>query len=797
MLCLAAAAVAPSIAHAQVGGAAVAAQTETLVVRVDLNTENKGDFFVQRTVDRDFLLKVEDLKVMGFRSPAGTIVTVDGEPHLSLRSMRGVTSSFDDKTLALQITAEPQLLSSVSLGTKAVRRQVAVTPSGTSAFLNYALTETRGSIASNGLGLAAEAGVRWGDYLLSSDGSTVGSAAGKRFVRLMSSVTRDDRENLRRLVVGDLLTPSRDFSNSVNLGGVSLTKLYGIDPYFVRFPTQSLTGSVALPSDLEVYLDGQRMRTERLRPGDFELRDILAYGGARNVQVVLRDAFGRVQQLDYPLYFTEQPLQQGLHEYSYNFGALRRQFGLQSNRYGPAAFTMFHRYGASNAMTFGWRAEATRDLLNAGPTATLVLGNWGVVNVGMSASTIAGTHGSAGLASYTFESSKWVFSAFVRHDSPGYAGLADPPVMTNRRYEGSLSASYRLPEYASVSVSHTALSTRAAGPAATPAQPFMMVSLANRRVDTMTYSRPFAALHAQVTASLSRIRDNTGARLEAFVGLNFLLGRDYSGSAGYTRTDRQTHSETMRLTKNQPVGEGWGYDLSADRTDVNAGSSQLRSNVQYNAPAAVLRAEYGQYLDQGQRTREQRLSVAGGIVAAGGQVAVSRPITQSYAIVKVGEVADVGVLVDGQPVGKTDARGMAVIPGLNAYYENTVSIDTGALPMDYSLNAEVKKVAPALRSGTFLDFGANRTQAFSGKLKAGAQGAGKAVEFAEIDLRVDGKVQKLPTGRGGEFYVENLKPGLYPASVNLGAAKCAFELSIPRSDDMFVDLGELYCAASR
>jgi outer membrane usher protein FimD/PapC len=414
----------------------------------------------------------------------------------------------------------------------------------------------------------------------------------------------------------------------------------------------------------------------------------------------------------------------------------------------------------------------------------------------MSASTIAGMHGSAGLASYTFESTKWVFNAFLRHDSPGYAGLADPPMVTNRRYEGSLAASYRLPDHASLSVSHTALSTRTAGPAAAPAQPFIVISLSNRRVDSMTYSRPFPALHAQVTASLSRIRDTTGARLEAFVGLNFLLGRDYSGSAGYTRTDRQTHSESVRLTKNQPMGEGWGFDLSADSTDVNAGSTQVRSNVQYNAPAAVLRAEYGHYLDQGQRTREQRLSVAGGIVAAGGHLAVSRPITQSYAIVKVGEVAEVGVLVDGQPVGKTDSRGMAVIPGLNAYYENTVSIDSGALPMDYSLNAEVKKVAPALRSGTFLDFGATRTQAFIGKLRAGAQGAGKAVEFAEIDLSIEGKLQKLPTGRGGEFYVENLKPGIYPASVNLGAAKCAFELRIPRSDEMFVDLGELYCAAA-
>ena len=87
-----------------------------------------------------------------------------------------------------------------------------------------------------------------------------------------------------------------------------------------------------------MFLDGQRVRSESLRPGEFELRDILGYGGARNVQVVLRDSFGRVQQLNYSFYFSDQPSRAGLHEYSYNLGAFRRGFGIESNHYGPGAF---------------------------------------------------------------------------------------------------------------------------------------------------------------------------------------------------------------------------------------------------------------------------------------------------------------------------------------------------------------------------------------------------------------------------------------------------------------------------
>jgi len=789
----------PSPAADKPGSSAVAAQTETLVLRVHLNTQNKGDLFVQRTPDLDFLLKMEDLKAIGFKAPVGAVQVIDGEPHLSLRSMRGVTFAFDEKALALNITAEPQLLPPSVYALLAERRRGTVTGSTNSAFFNYALTAAGGSPAiSSALGFAGEAGVRWGDYLFLSDASTVDTASGKKFVRLMSSVTRDDRENLRRIVIGDVLTPSRDFSSGLNLGGIGITKLYGIDPYFVRFPTQTLTGSVALPSDMEVYLDGQRIRTERLRPGEFELRDVLAYGGAQNIQLILRDAFGRVQQLNYSLYFSDQPLQRGLHEYSYNFGAIRRQYGIASNRYGPAALTMFHRYGVSNGATLGWRAEATRQFLNTGPTATVVLGALGVVNLGLARSAIAGKQGTAGLASYSFQSKNWSLGLFLRRDGRDYASMGDPPSMTSRKYEGSASASYRLPGSGSVSLSHTALSTRSGITAATatPAQPFDVVVMENRRYSTLSYSAPLGSSRMTFTASLSHIKDGTkSSRNEAFLGLNILLGRDYSATVG-VRGDRESHSESARLTKNQPIGEGLGYMLSLDRSSAATQNTQFRSQLQYNAPAAVVRAEYGQYRDQGQGAEDHRLSVAGGVMLVGGHAAMGRPITDSFAIVKVGDVPGVGILVDGQSMGKTDSKGLAVIPTLSAYYDSSVSIAPGALPIEYSLPAEAKRVSPSLRSGAFVDFGVSKTQAFSGKLVSRISGsARKAVAFQEIQLSVDGKVQTLPTGRGGEFYVENLKPGTYPGVVAVGSERCVFDLNIPKSDDTFVEVGEVSCGS--
>lgn len=780
-------------------GVVKVAQAEAMVLRVTLNTEDKGDIFMGRTPDLDFLIKVEDLKGMGFKEPVGTLVLLEGEPHISLKSMQGVSFAFEEKSLALNITAEPQLLPSLALKFRGEQGIRGTRPGNNSAFFNYALNFAKGdTVVGSGVGFAGELGWRFGDYLLLSNGDTTQDANGQRkFVRLMSSVTHDDRETLRRTVFGDFFTPPREFSNGVNLGGVSVSKLYGLNPYLVQFPMQSLNGKVTLPSDLEVYLDGQRIRSEKLKPGEFELRDLVAYGGARNVQLVLRDAFGRVQEFSYSLYFSDQPLQQGLHEYSYNLGALRRDYGLENNHYGPLAFTMFHRYGVSNALTLGLRAEGTKGFYNAGPSATLVLGSAGVVNLALAGSSISDRRGAAGSATYNYQAKSWSLGFSLRRDWGDYAALGDPPTLSNRKDEGSVVASYYLPGRGTVSLSHSALSTRAAmvASSATPAQPFSVSPLENRRVTALSYGVPLVSGRVSLTASLSHITDKE-SRNEAFIGLIFFLNKDYSAAANY-RGNRDNHAESLQLTKNQPIGEGLGYVLAADRvTGPSTNGLQGRSSIQYNAPVAIFRGEYGRSQENGQATNDYRVAVAGGLAYVEGNVAAGRPVTESFGIVKVGVLEGVAVAVNGQPIGKTNAQGKLFVPTLAAYFDNDVSIAPESVPIEYSIPATVKKVSPSLRSGAVIDFGVTKIQAFTGKLKFWQAGSSKPVEFQEISFSTEGRAQNLQTGRGGEFYIENLKPGSYPAKVLVEGKSCLFDLTIPRSDETFVELGEMVCRPS-
>ena len=758
-----------------------------MVVRAILNTVDKGDIFVQRTSGGDFLVKTEDLKSMGISNPSGLPILVDNTPHLALRTMQGMRFIFDERQLTLAVTAEPQLLTGASFNLLGKSRIRGVAPETNSAFFNYALDYAGNSAGNGKVNATAETGLRFGDYLLTTNATTQRTDGTTQLTRLMTSITRDDRDNLLRLVAGDFFTVPQGLGSAVNMAGLSISKRYSLDPYFIRNPLQNIRGLAATPSQLELYVDGQRVRSEKIQPGSFELRDILAYGGSSSAQVVLRDAFGRVQQFDYSFYYSDQPLAQGLNDYSYSVGALREDYGLRSNHYGAAAFSAFHRYGLTNAVTVGGFAEGTRGLLNAGPTATVVLGNAGILNLTIAASKFDGVSGKATLANYSFQSRRWNFGATLRREAGGYAMLGSPVTLSNRKYDASLSAGYNVPGAGSVSLSYAATSSNSAP---LPGQFVNATASLASRVTALSYSLPLFFGHSSLTTRLSHVNQDQQSRNEAFIGLTYNFDGNYSLAANL-RKDQGGTGESLQLTKNQPVGQGLGFTVSADRSNGSLNNAQ--SSIQYNAAAAIFRGSASNTYSQGQSTRGYSVSVAGGVGYAGGLVGFGRPIVDSFGIVKVDSVAGVDVSVNGQAMGKTDARGILFLPALSAYYDSDVSISPGSVPMDYSVPVVKLKLSPSLRSGSVLNFEVTRLQAFTGSVQIEEQGERRPLEFIEATLTGGDKPVFLRTGRRGEFYLDNVRPGTFQTTTFVDGKPCRIELTIPASSETFVELGEVVC----
>ena len=779
--------------------------SETIIVNVVLNQVPKGEFFVNLADDGDFLMKTSDLQSMGVSGPFLPSVTIEGELYISLKSFPDVSFVFDEKKLSLEITAAPKLLPKQILDFAPQEPLKVYYPKDSSAFLNYRLDYYTGdSFAFQGLNCTNELGTRIGDFLFLTDSVFTENQDTSRFIRLSSRVVYDRRPDMQRLILGDFTATSGNLGTDLILGGVSFSKVYSINPYFINRPTAGLSGLAPLPSDLEVYLNGTRIRTERIAPGAFELRNITGYGGAADVQVIVRDPFGREQLINYPFYFTDITLQKGLHEYSYNLGAIREDYGVAGNSYGKPAFAGFHNYGVSNFLTLGLRGEWSGSAFNMGSQASFLIPTAGTVTTAVSGSYDGkSTSGVAGLLGWSFQGESDVSARlFVKGVSRDYATIDPAAFVMKTEYEADAGIGYSNRVLGSFNLDFA--SYRSYGEDAA-------------RTVTASYSRNLTNT-INLNASFRRTLAPTAENDFSF-SINYYPGRQINLSANYRRTG-EVHSETLVLQKNLPLGEGLGYNVALERTDGDTyGVTRVNPSITYNAPHGVYAVDHSWQDTNSGSSQYSRFSASGAIAYLGNTLGVIRPVSDSFALVKVGEVAGVGINLNNQMMARTNSSGKAFIPDLGSFNYNQVSVTDKDIPMDYLLSAKLKYISPPFRSGSCVNFDAPKVQAITGIVSAKIGSEMKPLEYDEISVTVDGRAVTLQTGSGGEFYLDNYSlggtddpdspdlgcfalgkagassftPGAYTATVHHEGRSCTFSFEIPRSYEMILELGQVTC----
>ena len=745
------------------------------ILRVVLNQEEKGEFFVNVTDAGDFLVRIEDLRKMGFSEISGEVSVLEEEEFVFLKSIEGVKTVFDEKKLALELTADPHLLGKKIFTLRYHRKAKVYYPKDMAGFLNYNLTYfARDSFAYDSTVLTNQLGFRVGDLLFLSD-STYAQRKGEgaQFVRLMSNLTYDRREDLKRFVVGDFFASSGELGSAVNMGGISFSKQYKIAPYFITYPEISFSGLASLPSEVEVYRDGVLIRKERVSPGEFELRDIPTYVGSGLVEVVLKDPFGREQRIKLPYYFSDTLLKKGLHEYSYNLGFSREDFGTVSNHYKDFLFSGFHRYGMNDSLTAGIRAEASRRVLNLGLSTTCSI-PWrlGVINGSAAWSdSKRGKNGIGGSLSYLYLRRDLSFNFLLRGFTRDYSNISLEASPERIKYEASAGAGYFSSALGSLSLGFAATEKYIGSDTKS-----LLASYSRRITD-----------RSNVIASFKR--DVKNHISEFNISINYYFKHGITASSSYQRTDG-TSRERIQILKNLPLGEGFGGRASfeANQTEsnnFNAYDLQLQYNAKYG--------QYGGEFISTDHAETYSLTAAGGLTFVKDSVNFTRPVQDSFALVKVGDLKGVRVYLSNQEIGRTRGAGKILIPNLGSYYENQISINDKDIPMEYKISEVLTYVSPPLRSGSYIEFGATKIQGFFGMLKIKREKEIRPVEYIEFKLMVDGKELISPTGKGGEFYVENIRPGKFRGEFKHLDKSYFFDIVIPKSEDVLVDLGEIIC----
>ncbi|MBI4207697.1 MAG: fimbrial biogenesis outer membrane usher protein [Betaproteobacteria bacterium] len=758
-----------SVAKAQTveqAAAARAEELEELWLAVSINRQDPVVTLLLRRADGRFLARGSDFERWRLKRPPIAPQWHRGEPYYALDALPRIAHELDVGSQTLTIQAPAALFLPTSRFAHSGPSAPTLPPPG--AFLNYDFVAQRviGQTRLDGL-------VELGAF----NGAGVGTATAlardlegrAQLIRLETTWTRDAPEALASLRAGDSISRSGTWSLPVRFGGVQWATNFAVRPGFVTFPLPAMSGEAALPSTVDLFINDALRGRAALPPGPFTLPNLPVITGEGELRVVVRDLLGREQVLRERYYASPRLLRPGLTDFAYQAGFLRSTFGIESNDYEGAFAAAAHRTGLTERFTGEVSAELLRSQQTAGASGTFQWDSLGLFT--LSAAGSRSERGNGALSAVEFERQSRSFSVNLRTQ-----------VASNDFTQLGLLPGLRAP----IRISEARAGFPVAGAGT--------VSLGY--VDQHHRDRPdirLASLSYQVKAgpgsllvSAFHIESFDGVRrTESALSLTFTMPLDgrTSVSIGAVRQAGRGYG-TVQAQRNLPAGEGLGYRLLArSGTDevVEGGVSAQRTIGTYTAEAARSRGETA-----------YRLSAAGGLAWLDGSAFLSRRLSDSFALVRVGEYAGVRVYADNQPVARTDAEGSALVPRLRAYDRNLLRIEQADLPLDAEIEAIEREAVPYFRSGLVVSFPVR--PAHGALLRLILEDGKTPPPGAQV--RLEDRADRFPVGLDGEVYLTGLA-AINRARAEWNGRHCIFEVRAPQNGEPVPHFGTVLCREER
>jgi len=297
-----------------------------LEMSVNGNLTGKIGEFVQR--DGALLARPQELQDLGLRVPATVPVGADG--LVSLAALPGITWKLDEGAQKLSVTASDDRLLPNMLNATAAAIGPADLQTGLGAMVNYDISAT--SVGSQRVGSGSGALVAfspWGNVSFGMLGFLGSSPAGpgtSSAVRLDATYTYSDPESLRRYRVGDVIVGGLSWTRPVRVGGAQITGDFSMRPDLITFPLPSVSGSVAVPSAVDVLVNGAQLFSREVQPGPFEIPQLPVVTGAGTIAMTMTNALGRQVTSTVPFYASSSMLAPGLQTYSAEIGKVRQNW---------------------------------------------------------------------------------------------------------------------------------------------------------------------------------------------------------------------------------------------------------------------------------------------------------------------------------------------------------------------------------------------------------------------------------------------------------------------------------------
>ena len=685
-------------------------------------------------------------------------VRFDGELYYRVSALPSVQVRLSEQDQSVSINVAPTAFETqrASLGRF---QDLPMTRPGTGMFMTYdvLLEHSRGRSDASGAfetGIFTPRGVAVTSFIARAGSS------GQRLIRLDSNWAIDRPANGTSLRIGDSISLPGPGVSPVRFAGLHYFRNHAVRPGFLTMPLPAASGEAAVPSVVDIYVNNILQSSRDVAPGPFELANIPVQAGSGSVRVVVRDLLGREVVSEQSYYASSQLLRRGLHDFSYEAGFIRRDFGRRSNRYGEFMASTSHRYGLSDLVTAEATLQASASRQTAGVAIIASPFDLGQVGGSVSLSRSAQGTGFRAAASLERRDSRLSYGLRSEYHSAGYGFIGMP--------EGFRPPRLTVQAFADMPVSGGSIG-------------FNLLHRSLRDEPDTTVAGLFGSMHLsrEMMVQLYARRSITG-RSETTVGAHMTFALGGRRSTYVTSEYRGGRlSGEINYQDNPPAGLGGGFRAVAGYGEARRSEAAYT----YNLPMATLGAQ----LARAGGTTGVRLTAAGSFGLVGDDAFASRSLGSSFATVQVGRHAGVKIYADDQLVGTTGRGGSVTIPGLRAYEPNRIRIDETDLPLGARIDASELVVRPFARTGSVVRFPVRMER---GVLMRVRREDGTDLPAGAI-VEIEGG-DNFVMASGSEVYVPNLA-GSQVLRVRWNGGSCSFTATVPEGDDPQPRLDGLVC----
>lgn len=680
-----------------------------------------------------------------------------------------------------------------------------VSPSPLSAYLNIyaAQNHLSGFGADDGrqpLRLDFDGAINLRGWVLESQAGYTEDAANPLTLR-NTRLVHDDTQNLIRYQVGELSYPTSGFQGFTQLLGVGMARNFLLQPYRVTQPVGQTRFVLESPATVDVLVNDVKVKSLQLPAGTYQLSDFPVISGANNVRLIITDNAGRVEEKDLSILTDGTLLKAGLAEFTANAGVpvdpLSTSRAYQTNK--PQISALL-RYGLTDTYTAGVNIQggAEQQLFGLGQTLAGPLGLFHLE------SALSRARGQGGLADNWDGGARLEYRLLTDNARPN--DLPPDAWQAAVEYQGSafnVPAGQTNTSGLQLQSSYNHAFTEKLSLLFGSSYRFASGSVEDDYRTNLTFSyRPRSNWVITIDNAIS-LRDH----FSVLANITWFPWRSNEvASAGY---DSQSRTLRSSYTRYRAANTGWDTGLEVEHTPYG---ENIGGNLGYTGirGTARLQSERRTTLD-GKAGTSTQVNLATAVAYAGGNVALSHPINNSFAIVVPVKGTTRGRLLlnpntldDGETTdeGHSGPFGPAVLTDLSPYTyryvqanianASTPERDNFVLFPSYKSGTRVRVGRPHLAEVEgYLDDADDKPLSYIAANVNTQRGSRAAAVVDDSDIEPAAGPIDLPftfTNKDGFFHIDDLPPGTYRLAMP-DNDQGTFEFTVPEHVSGTIDLG--------